>query len=81
MMYMENLHGNMHVFVLSCYENTKHERFQFFLSLLLPPLHHNGKGYICERALIPAIHVVSVAARPLIPVRGGDKLIFTESTL
>ena len=52
MMYSDgklNLHGKMHIFVLSCLniKAQKHAHFHVFLNLVpftLPPLHHNDKG-------------------------------------
>ena len=40
---MENLHRNMHVFVLSCenlHESTKHALFMYFLHLVPPFIPH-----------------------------------------
>ena len=46
---MEKIHGNMHVFVLSCkFLTSKHKNMHvsmYFFHLVLtfiPPLHHNG---------------------------------------
>ena len=52
---MENLHGNMHVFVLSCFTFTcKHKYmhvFMYFQYLLLPPYIIMVKGLLIELGL------------------------------
>ena len=62
---MENLHGNVHVFVLSCLKFPKKTQnihvFMYFRHLVPPlpppppPLQHNGKGSI-ER-LLPLLYL------------------------
>ena len=47
---MEKIHENIHVFVLLCKINFKHESTKPHVSMsifsLVPPLHHNGKGSV-----------------------------------